>query len=120
MSAASIVRNSRRNNRDSTRMGRKKPVRDAIQRVPSTEIPPPGTIHGLAFRYALGHARAMIASTGSTAAKAVIRTNAAGAPKSCPKEVDQHDAAFRTLRQRRKRMAPVEGRYAAQPHPQDA
>src|SRR5215207_3349843 len=36
-------RNSRRNRRERTRTGRKKPGRQAIQRVPSSEGPPPGT-----------------------------------------------------------------------------
>ena len=38
-----VCRNSRRNRRESTRTGRKKPGRQAIQRVPSGERPPPGT-----------------------------------------------------------------------------
>src|SRR3974390_105477 len=36
-------RNRRRNRRESTRTGRKKPGRQAIQCVPSSERPPPGT-----------------------------------------------------------------------------
>ena len=36
--------NSRRNRRESTRTGRKKPDRHATQRSPSREMPPPGTI----------------------------------------------------------------------------
>ncbi len=38
------IANSRRNRRESTRTGRKKPGRDATQRLPSSEMPPPGTI----------------------------------------------------------------------------
>ena len=37
-------RNSRRNNRERTRTGRKNPGRQAIQRSPSGEMPPPGTM----------------------------------------------------------------------------
>jgi hypothetical protein len=39
----SLSRNSRRKSRESTRTGRKKPGRQAIQRVPSLDRPPPGT-----------------------------------------------------------------------------
>src|SRR5712692_6557166 len=42
--AASFSRTSLRNRRESTRTGRKKPGRQAIQRSPSREMPPPGTI----------------------------------------------------------------------------
>ena len=38
-----LARNSRRNSRESTRTGRKKPGRQATQRSPSGEMPPPGT-----------------------------------------------------------------------------
>ena len=37
------VKNNRRNRRDSTRTGKKKRGRQEIHRVPSREIPPPGT-----------------------------------------------------------------------------
>jgi hypothetical protein len=40
----SFSRNSRRNRRESTRTGRKKPGRQDTQRWPSGEMPPPGTI----------------------------------------------------------------------------
>ena len=43
-SAARPSRNSRRNRRESTRTGRKKPGRQAIQREPSGDRPPPGTM----------------------------------------------------------------------------
>jgi hypothetical protein len=36
-------RNKRRNRRESTRAGSKKPERQETQRSPSGEIPPPGT-----------------------------------------------------------------------------
>src|ERR1700738_1892925 len=42
--AASICRKSRRNRRESTRTGRKNVGRQAIQRSPSSDRPPPGTI----------------------------------------------------------------------------
>ena len=42
--AMSFSRNSRRNRRESTRTGRKKPGRQDTQRLPSNEMPPPGTI----------------------------------------------------------------------------
>jgi hypothetical protein len=35
---------SRRNRRDSTRTGSRKPVLQRTQRVPSSDVPPPGTI----------------------------------------------------------------------------
>lgn len=41
--ASSSARNSRRKRRESTRTGRKKPGRQATQRVPSSDGPPPGT-----------------------------------------------------------------------------
>ena len=44
VAAASILRNSRRNSRESTRTGRKKPGRPDTQRCPSSAMPPPGTI----------------------------------------------------------------------------
>ena len=44
IAARSSSRKSRRNRRDSTRTGRKNPGRQAIQRVPSGETPPPGTM----------------------------------------------------------------------------
>ena len=37
-------RNNRRNRRESTRTGRKKPGRHGTQRLPSGEMPPPGTM----------------------------------------------------------------------------
>jgi hypothetical protein len=42
--ASRRVRNSRRNNAPSTRTGSRKAGRDEIQRVPSSAMPPPGTI----------------------------------------------------------------------------
>ena len=42
--ATSFSRNNRRNSRESTRTGRKKPSRQAAHLWPSKEIPPPGTI----------------------------------------------------------------------------
>ena len=44
VSLGSPVRKSRRNRRDNTRTGNRKPGRQGTQRVPSSEIPPPGTI----------------------------------------------------------------------------
>ena len=44
VAAASFSKNSRRNRRESTRTGRKKPGRQDTQRSPSSEMPPPGTI----------------------------------------------------------------------------
>src|SRR6202035_2783317 len=44
VAAISFSRNSRRNKRESTRTGRKKPGRHATQRSPSSAMPPPGTI----------------------------------------------------------------------------
>src|SRR5713226_6399145 len=41
--ASSAVKNRRRNSRDSTRTGKKKPRGHETQRVPSGERPPPGT-----------------------------------------------------------------------------
>ena len=37
-------RNSRRKSLPNTRTGRRKPAREATQRMPSVEMPPPGTI----------------------------------------------------------------------------
>jgi hypothetical protein len=42
--AMSFSRNNRRNRRESTRTGRKNPGRQDSQRLPSSEMPPPGTI----------------------------------------------------------------------------
>src|SRR3984893_17661346 len=44
MVATSFSRNSRRNSRESTRTGRKKPGRQDTHLWPSKEMPPPGTI----------------------------------------------------------------------------
>src|SRR3974377_2125183 len=41
---ASAARKSRRNSRESTRTGSRKPGLQRTQRLPSSEIPPPGTI----------------------------------------------------------------------------
>ncbi len=42
--SASAARKSRRNRRESTRTGRRNPGLQRTQRVPSSDIPPPGTI----------------------------------------------------------------------------
>src|SRR6516165_12102419 len=42
--SASAARKSRRNRRESTGTGRRKPGLQRTQRVPSSDIPPPGTI----------------------------------------------------------------------------